>query len=737
MKNLLKAVVAVWVGVSASVASAAPWTASSAPFRADTRTGTNAVLPADGRSWATWDSAWEGAANAEVTLTRPDGRVERLGGSSSSWGTGRGSAEWSAGEGEYGRFVLTHTSRDAAGTELGRLEAVFVRESPVRASQRVTFMPNGGSCGTSEKTYPVGELYGELPVAKRSGGQVFLGWWTERDGGEQVTSNSLVAATASLTLWAHWTDQQVTTFNGNGGKPTTQTTTNTIYAEYGMFPEAKRSGHAFVGWFNAPEGGKRVYTNSTVTLAATRTLYAHWTDQQVTTFKGNGGKPATQATTNTIYADYGAFPEAKWSGHALVGWFNAPEGGKRVYTNSTVTLAAARTLYAQWTTNQVTTFKGNGGTPELQKTTNAIYTHYGNLPEAVWENHVFLGWFNHPTKGKRVYTNSTVTLSATRSLYAHWTDQQVVTFKGNGGTPKTQTATNTMGGAYGTLPTPKWSGHVFLGWFTEAESGTEVEGTDKVTAATARTLYAHWTDQQMTVFKGNGGTPETQVTTNTIYADYGELPPAKRSGYALVGWFNAPEGGKRVYTNSTVTLAAERTLYAQWTNQQVTTFKGNGGTPATQKTTNTIYAKYGAFPSVEWSGHVFQGWYNAAEGGKRVYTNSTVTLAATRTLYAHWTTAKGFAITAIAMGADDGDEGPAKRAVRSTDKAENICRLRFELSEGTEYEIQWTESMNGEWETVERLTAETDGEVEVEIEVPGGEKGFFRLVILRDSGETN
>ncbi len=531
--------------------------------------------------------------------------------------------------------------------------------------QRVAFDANGGTCGTTEQTYAVGEPYGELPTAKRSGGYAFLGWWTEEEGGELVTEESVVEPHTSLTLWAHWTTEQVTAFLGNGGKPAVQTTTNTIYADYGTLPEAKWSGHAFVGWFNAPEGGKRVYTNSTVTLAATRTLYAQWTDQQVTTFKANGGYPATQKTTNTIYADYGAFPEVKYSGHALVGWFNAPEGGKRIYTNSTVTLATGRTLYAQWTTNQVTTFKGNGGTPEIQKTTNAIYTHYGTLPEAVWENHAFLGWFNHPTKGKRVYTNSTVTLSATRSLYAHWTDKQVVTFKGNGGNPATAKTTNTMGTAYGTLPTPKKSGYALLGWFTAADGGSEVTAADIVPVGTSRTLYAHWTDQQVTTFLGNGGTPETQATTNTIYAKYA-FPP----------------------------------------------------TPA-------------------WDGHTFQGWYNAAEGGKRVYTNSTVTLAATRTLYAHWTTGKGFAITAIAVGASDGDEGPAPRAVLGEDRAENVCRLRFELSAGTEYEIQWTPSMAAEWETVERLVAETDGEVEVEIEVPGGEKGFFRLVVFETAGKAD
>ncbi len=357
---------------------------------------------------------------------------------------------------------------------------------------------------------------------------------------------------------------QTVAFDANGGTCATAEKWAVIGKKYGTLPTPKRSGHAFLGWFTEAAGGAVVAADDTVTDESARTLHAHWTDQQVTSFLGNGGKPLAQATTNAIYADYGAFPEAKWSGHVLVGWFNAPEGGKRVYTNSTVTLAAARTLYAQWTTEQVTTFKANGGAPAIQKTTNAVYTHYGTLPEAVWENHAFLGWFNHPTKGKRVYTNSTVTLAATRSLYAHWTDRQVVTFKGNGGTPKTRAATNTMGVAYGTLPVPKRSGHAFLGWFTAADGGTEVTAEDLVVPEPARTLYAHWTDRQVTTFMGNGGEPLVQATTNTIYADYGAFPAVKWSGHIFLGWFNAPEGGRRVYTNSTVTLAATRTLYAQW-----------------------------------------------------------------------------------------------------------------------------------------------------------------------------
>jgi uncharacterized repeat protein (TIGR02543 family) len=602
--------------------------------------------------------------------------------------------------------------------------------------QKVIFDGVGGEPAVACRTNTIGGAYGKFPTATLAG-QALLGWFTHRVGGTQVLPTDIVPEWTPRTLFAHWTTEQTVVFDANGGTTPEAQRKRTIGTTYGTLPAATRPGYALLGWYTKASGGSAVAAGATVTAVATRTLYAHWTDRQVTTFKGNGGTPSTQKTTNTIYATYGAMPTAQLSGHVFLGWFNAAEGGKQVYTDSTVTLAAERTLYAHWTDRQVVTFKGNGGTPSAQKTTNTIYAKYGAFPSVSWANHVFLGWYTAAAEGdgKRVYTNSTVTLAGTRTLWAQWTDKQVVTFRGNGGSPDVQRHTNTMGKAYGTLPEPKRSGHVFQGWFTAEEGGTQVKGADKATAATARTLYAHWTDKQVTTFKGNGGTPSTQKTTNTIYAAYGTLPSATRSGQVLEGWYTAADGGKRVYTNSTVTLAAARTLYAHWTDQQVVTFKGNGGRPGTQKTTNTIYAKYGAFPSVEWSGHVFQGWYNAAEGGKRVYTNSTVTLSATRTLYAHWTTGRGFAITAIAVGAGDGEDGPSPRAVGGEEKAENVCRLRFELSAGTEYEIQWTPSMAAEWETVERLVAETDGEVEVEIEVPGGEKGFFRLVVFEDGGE--
>lgn len=76
--------------------------------------------------------------------------------------------------------------------------------SPVPASvYLVSFDPNGGTSVVNEKLVSVGEPYGELPAAIRNQ-YYFEGWFTERDGGDPVTSDTIVTWEENHTLFAHW-----------------------------------------------------------------------------------------------------------------------------------------------------------------------------------------------------------------------------------------------------------------------------------------------------------------------------------------------------------------------------------------------------------------------------------------------------------------------------------------------------------------------------------------------------
>ena len=65
----------------------------------------------------------------------------------------------------------------------------------------VTFNANGGTCGTAELSIDYGTSVGELPVPVRDNA-VFLGWFTEAEGGVKVDADTVV--TGELVLYAHW-----------------------------------------------------------------------------------------------------------------------------------------------------------------------------------------------------------------------------------------------------------------------------------------------------------------------------------------------------------------------------------------------------------------------------------------------------------------------------------------------------------------------------------------------------
>ena len=66
----------------------------------------------------------------------------------------------------------------------------------------VTFDANGGTCATQTKQINENGIMGALPEPTRFG-YTFDGWFTQVDGGTQVTSSS--TCTGNTTLYAHWT----------------------------------------------------------------------------------------------------------------------------------------------------------------------------------------------------------------------------------------------------------------------------------------------------------------------------------------------------------------------------------------------------------------------------------------------------------------------------------------------------------------------------------------------------
>ena len=135
----------------------------------------------------------------------------------------------------------------------------------------------------------------------------------------------------------------------------------------------------------------------------------------------------------------------------------------------------------------------NGGTIDGKATysetvqPNSKPTIPASLP--IKKGHSFKGWYTAKTGGKLYNTVTSITASAT--FYAQFeANKYVVTW--DLGTGKTETTNQTYGEKL-VLPTePTRKNAQFLGWFTEANGGTQVTANDVFTETTDKTYYAHW-----------------------------------------------------------------------------------------------------------------------------------------------------------------------------------------------------------------------------------------------------
>lgn len=69
------------------------------------------------------------------------------------------------------------------------------------------------------------------------------------------------------------------------------------------------------------------------------------------------------------------------------------------------------------------------------------------------------------------------------------------------------------------------------------------------------------------------------------------------------------------------------------------TFDPNGGTLDEADKTRSVNTgeRYGTLPVPSYAGYDFAGWYTEKNGGTEIKEDTTVTVAGTQTLYAHWT----------------------------------------------------------------------------------------------------
>ena len=509
-------------------------------------------------------------------------------------------------------------------------------------SVKISLALQGGVCGYTSQTLVYGKTY-TLPTPSRLGYD-FAGWYTAATGGTQFATSGTSKQVNDCTLYARWSGKSYKiTFDANGGTSSTASKNVTFGGTYGTLPTPARTGYTFKGWFTAKTDGTEVKASSTVKYAGNRTLYARWAAKTYTiTFNANGGTCSTASKTVTYNSTYGTLPTPTRTGYTFAGWYTAASAGTKVDSTSKVNYAGSRTLYAHWNAKSYkVTLNANGGTCG-SSSFNVLYgSNYSGLGVSIYRSgYTFGGWYTSTTYATKVDVNTICTTAGDHTLYAKW--NVTITLNANGGSCTSTSRTVTLGKTYGTLPTPTYNGHDFAGWYTAKTGGTRIETGTVVTAASAKTLYAHWTLSKYTItFDPNGGwiSSSSFATKKVTYTQtYGALALAARTGYTFDGWYTAKSGGTKVTAASHVMLAQDRTIYAHWNvNTYKVTLDTDGGY-GVAGSFNVMYGGYytGLEVSPKKDGYRFIGWFTTRDFKTSVSKNTRCSIASNHTLFAKW-----------------------------------------------------------------------------------------------------
>ncbi len=430
-------------------------------------------------------------------------------------------------------------------------------------SYTVFFDANGGTVAKTSQPALSDVALGELPVPERQY-YTFDGWFTEADGGELVTADSVFARTTDLTVYAHWTlNSFIVTFSANGGTCNTANKRAYCGQALGTLPTPTRTGFTFNGWYTDDSGGTKVTSSTTYSDANDITVYAHWTvkDYTVSWNTGTGysitvkrtNSPNKGATTGNLsngqaiyYGDVLSIIYTPATGYSITS-----HGSTSVTVTNNVT---SDTIWAIATVNSYTyniVYESVNGT-SLGTTT--VTKNYGTT-----------NTISAPAK-------SGYDTPASQSVKWDSTSPKTITFKY---TPSAVTNSNKTGTIF-TGPTVTYKAHL--------EYRNRTANSVQVRVVWTSTIEANGYDIYGQMLKATaGGTSKT--TTVAAYNTWGSSSSSARSATGTSAWITVS-----LSTTNATTVSVK--LYYYQTNSNGTDMTANYGAGGTNKTWNCNIPAY-------------------------------------------------------------------------------------------------------------------------------------------------
>ena len=509
-------------------------------------------------------------------------------------------------------WSLAGETSDVTGQAVAGETNLYAQWTPNKYT--VTFDVNGGNAlpkDQATKKVSFGSKYGNLPTPTRDG-YTFLGWFTEKDGGQQIgVDTKTVRIARDHTLYAHWQANALTIYYyGNGGKLDNgkeQTTSSTetdkkITIKRNRFT---KTGYTFVGWTKVKDGDtidfyggqEHAFSASEITNGKVE-LWAKWEPTQYTITYVLNDKDAkhTNQTTYTVEDEFAITDATNGSfGRKFLEWRDADSktGNKvsKIVKGTTDNI----TLYAIWQ-NPVNYYvvDKDGNKTFIQTDYVTVHDKYQTIAAAQKAGYTFDGWYKS-TKDFGADSKKVADFTATNDkaewklfgryipntntpyVVEHYQEQLDGTYK----LVETQNLAGTTDTTVTAVPKDDYTG------FTYDETVKDTVKSGAIAGDGSLVLKLYYTRNIYTVtFESNGGSAiaSRKVKYEQTLADVDPIGnnfvPTK-SGNTFAGWYTDKEL-KNAFTFDTG-ITGSMTLYAKWDSAKAvntTTPGGNNIGPA-------------------------------------------------------------------------------------------------------------------------------------------------------------
>lgn len=514
---------------------------------------------------------------------------------------------------------------------------------------KVTMEPNGGSVkGEGQlltKTITFDAAYGELPDLIKEG-YTFDGWFTDADGGKQITDKTKVTIQQDHTIFAHFTpvDYKIT-YHGVEDAENVNPKEYNIESVPILLQAAKKAGYTFDGWYSDKEKTKEVTAIAEGSTGKIE-LYAKWRENHYKVLFHSNDEKAETNTQKFTYTEKKALKENTFerTGYRFAGW-SLTQDGEVIYKDQEEVENLAENhneevhLYAVWEAEAYQIIYENMEDAENAEDNPTEFTVEDNIitlhdPKGK-PGYTFGGWYMDSSFTRPI--SGMLTLDAPHDwiFYAKWeANIYTVTFDSClGDTVPVETQLMTYDEALNlTLVSEmrnfKKPGYTFAGWSTEKDgvaAYTDGQNVKNLAGEGNVTLYAVWDLNVFTIQYdlGAGGISHSNPESYSIEDNDVKLEaPEAKEGYQFLGWYEDETPISEIVkgTQKDLKLTAKWGCAGTFTlsyegAEKITLKDGSDGARLTYKVTRTLPEGTVATPNPQ---HVYYRTLNGTAYGSTV-----------------------------------------------------------------------------------------------------------------------